>query len=52
MQLLSQVFYNKMAQIRLISSRLSIYKNFSLGLLWKAYHKNPGETAKGETTHE
>lgn len=41
MQLLSQVFSVKMAYGQLITITLSIYKNFSLGLLWKALHKRP-----------
>ena len=43
MQLVSQVFSVKMAYGQLITITLSIYKNFSLGRLWKALHKRPGE---------
>ncbi len=43
MQLLSQVFSVKMAYGQLITIILSIYKNFSLGLLCKAFHNKPGE---------
>lgn len=43
MQLLSQVFSIKMLYRQLITITLSIYKNFSLGLLCKALHKTPGE---------
>ena len=43
MQLLSQVFSIKMAYGQLITIILSIYKNFSLGFLRKAFHKRPGE---------
>ena len=45
MQLLSQVFSVKMAYGQIITITLSIYKNFSLGLLWKALHNKPGEVA-------
>ena len=44
MQLLSQVFSVKMAYGQLITITLSIYKNFSLGRLWKALHKRPDES--------
>lgn len=47
MQLLSQVFSVKMAYGQLITITLSIYKNFSLGRLWKALHKRPGEGVFG-----
>lgn len=43
MQLLSQVFSVKMAYGQLITIILSIYKNFSLGFLCKAFHNKPGE---------
>ena len=43
MQLLSQVFSIKMLYRQLITITLSIYKNFSLGLLCKALHNKPGE---------
>ena len=46
MQLLSQVFSVKMAYGQLITITLSIYKNFSLGRLWKALHNKPGEGAQ------
>ena len=46
MQLLSQVFSVKMAYGQLITIILSIYKNFSLGLLWKALHNQPEETVQ------
>lgn len=42
MQLLSQVFSVKMLYRQLITTTLSIYKNFSLGLLCKALHNKPG----------
>ena len=41
MQLLSQVFSIKMLYRQLITITLSIYKNFSLGLLCKALHNTP-----------
>ena len=47
MQLLSQVFSIKMLYRQLITITLSIYKNFSLGRLWKALHKRPGEGVFG-----
>lgn len=47
MQLLSQVFSVKMAYGQLITITLSIYKNFSLGFLWKALHKRPDEAIRG-----
>lgn len=43
MQLLSQVFSVKMLYRQLITTTLSIYKNFSLNLLCKALHNRPGE---------
>lgn len=43
MQLLSKVFSVKMVYRQLITIILSIYKNFSLGLLCKALHNKPGE---------
>lgn len=43
MQLLSQVFSVKMAYGQLITIILSIYKNFSLGFLCKAFHNKPEE---------
>lgn len=43
MQLLSQVFSVKMAYGQLITIILSIYKNFSLGRLCKAFHNKPEE---------
>ena len=45
MQLLSQVFSIKMLYRQLITITLSIYKNFSLGLLCKALHNRPSEVA-------
>lgn len=45
MQLLSQVFSIKMLYRQLITITLSIYKNFSLGVLCKALHKRPSEVA-------
>ena len=47
MQLLSQVFSVKMAYGQLITIILSIYKNFSLGLLCKAFHNKPDEAIRG-----
>lgn len=52
MQILSKVLAANTALIRPITPRLSIYENFSLGFLWKAKHKKPGETGKGENEHE
>ena len=52
MQLLSQVFSIKMLYRQLITTILSIYKNFSLHLLCKALHNRFGETGKGENEHE
>ena len=46
MQLLSQVFPIKMLYRQLITITLSIYKNFSLGLLCKALHKKLNEVAQ------
>lgn len=43
MQLLSQVFTEKMLYRQLITTTLSIYKNFSLGFLWEASHNKPNE---------
>ena len=43
MQLLSKVFSVKMVYRQLITIILSIYKNFSLGLLCKALHNKPEE---------
>ena len=43
MQLLSKAFSVKMVYRQLITIILSIYKNFSLGLLCKALHNKPGE---------
>lgn len=43
MQLLSKVFAVKTTLIQPITERLSICENFSLGLLWIAFHKRPGE---------
>ena len=43
MQLLSQVFSVKMLYRQLITTTLSIYKNFSLSFLCKALHNRPGE---------
>lgn len=48
MQLLSKVFSVKMVYRQLITITLSIYKNFSLGLLCKALHKKLNETAGQE----
>ena len=45
MQLLSQVFSVKMAYGQLITIILSIYKNFSLGLLCKAFHNKHSEVS-------
>ena len=46
MQLLSQVFSIKMLYRQLITTILSIYKNFSLGLLCKALHNTPNEAVE------
>ena len=46
MQLLSQVFSIKMRYRQLITITLSIYKNFSLGLLCKALHNKPNEAVE------
>ena len=46
MQLLSKVFSVKMVYRQLITIILSIYKNFSLGLLCKALHNRPQELKK------
>lgn len=46
MQLLSQVFSVKMFYRQLITTTLSIYKNFSLSLLCKALHKKPEEVGE------
>ena len=46
MQLLSQVFSIKMLYRQLITITLSIYKNFSSGLLCKALHKKLNEVAQ------
>lgn len=43
MQILSKVLAANTALIRPITPRLSIYENFSLGLLWKAKHKKLSE---------
>lgn len=43
MQLLSQVFSIKMRYRQLITTILSIYKNFSLGVLCKALHNKPSD---------
>ena len=48
MQLLSQVFSIKMLYRQLITTILSIYKNFSLGRLCKALHNKPQELKKKE----
>ena len=48
MQLLSKVFSVKMVYRQLITIILSIYKNFSLGLLCKALHNKPQELKKKE----
>ena len=45
MQLLSQVFSIKMLYRQLITITLSIYKNFSLGLLCKALHNRLSDLA-------
>ena len=45
MQLLSKVFSVKMVYRQLITIILSIYKNFSLGLLCKALHNRPQEVS-------
>ena len=45
MQLLSKVFSVKMVYRQLITIILSIYKNFSLGLLCKALHNRPSDLA-------
>ena len=52
MQLLSQVFSVKMLYRQLITTTLSIYKNFSLGFLCKALHKRPSEVVQYQTTQE
>ena len=46
MQLLSQVFSVKMLYRQLITTTLSIYKNFSLGRLCKALHNRPLDLQK------
>ena len=46
MQLLSQVFAVRMALIWPILPWLSIYENFSLGVLWKAFHNAPEEVGE------
>ena len=43
MQLLSQVLDTIMAKYQINPPLLSIYKNFSLGFLWKSFHNRPGE---------
>ena len=43
MQLLSQVFSVEMLYRQLITTTLSIYKNFSLGRLCKALHNRPAD---------
>lgn len=48
MQLLSQVFSVKMLYSQLITTILSIYKNFSLGFLCKALHKKLSEVAPAQ----
>ena len=48
MQLLSQVFSVKMLYRQLITTTLSIYKNFSLGRLCKALHKKPQEMKEAD----
>lgn len=45
MQILSKVLAANTALIRPITPRLSIYENFSLGLLCLAFHKKPDEVA-------
>ena len=50
MQLLSKVFSVKMVYRQLITIILSIYKNFSLGLLCKALHKAPSEVEHAAET--
>ena len=45
MQLLSKVFSVKMVYRQLITIILSIYKNFSLGLLCKALHNRLSDLA-------
>ena len=45
MQLLSQVFSVKMLYRQLITTTLSIYKNFSLRRLCKALHKKLSDLA-------
>ena len=51
MQLLSQVFSVKMLYRQLITTTLSIYKNFSLGRLCKALHKKPLDLKKEDEQH-
>ena len=46
MQLLSKVFSVKMVYRQLITIILSIYKNFSLGLLCKALHNRFNEVVE------
>ena len=48
MQLLSKVFSVKMVYRQLITIILSIYKNFSLGLLCKALHNKPQEMKEAD----
>ena len=48
MQLLSKVFSVKMVYRQLITIILSIYKNFSLGLLCKALHNKPQEIKEAD----
>ena len=43
MQLLSQVFTTKISISQQISPFLSIYNNFSLGVLWKDFHNDPND---------
>ena len=52
MQLLSQVFSIKMLYRQLITITLSIYKNFSLGVLCKALHKTPLDLKKEDEQHD
>ena len=52
MQLLSQVFSVKMLYRQLITTTLSIYKNFSLGTVTLIYENENGEEFQQETTFE
>ena len=43
MQLLSKISTSKVVYYQHFSQFLSIYSNFSLGFLWKDFHKKPRE---------